>query len=49
MLFKDIVSIYFVYNISNFLRTLNQLLSLIENNFCKSILRNLLFNSLRSN
>jgi hypothetical protein len=48
-LFKNIVSIIFVYNIFNFLKTLNQLLSLIEDNFRESILRNLLFSSLRSN
>jgi len=49
ILFKDIVFIIFICNISNSLRALNQLLSLIKNNSRKFILRNLLFSSLRSN
>jgi len=49
ILFKNIVFIIFVCNISNSLKVSNQLLSLIENNFCEFILRNLLFSNLRSN
>jgi len=48
-LFKDIVFIIFICNMSNSLKASNQLLSLIENNFRESILRNSLFSSLRSN
>jgi len=48
-LFKDIVSITFVCNMSNFSKASNQSLSSIEDNSRESISRNSPFSSLRSN
>jgi len=48
-LFKDIVFITFVCNMFNSSKASNQSLSLIEDNFCESILRNSLFSSLSFN